>query len=273
METPTQLWRAGLAAGLSALKAEPTLGLKRILLPVSYWRTAEFAYVARQLKLPEGARLLDVGSPKDFPILLARSRSYAIEASDILESAVWLGKRYAIALGSDGIGPGKVRFDIQDGRALTHPDNSFDAAFSISVLEHIPEPGDERALSEMIRVVKPGGLVVVTTPFDRKFRETFVDRPVYERQQVAGKPVFFERHYDMETLTKRFLRPRGAVVADLQLWGERNLRGERFLSRLGRGRAFLSPLEPVLSQLCLQRIDPDGPGHPMAAFFTLRKAG
>ena len=40
---------------------------------------------------------------------------------------------------------------------MPFPDNSFDAMWSIWVLEHIPEP--ERALQEMRRVLKPGGVI------------------------------------------------------------------------------------------------------------------
>ena len=40
---------------------------------------------------------------------------------------------------------------------MPFPDNTFDAMWSIWVLEHIPEP--ERALQEMRRVLKPGGVL------------------------------------------------------------------------------------------------------------------
>jgi SAM-dependent methyltransferase len=42
---------------------------------------------------------------------------------------------------------------------IPFPDNSFDGAWSIWVLEHIPNPG--RALSEIRRVVKDGGYVLI----------------------------------------------------------------------------------------------------------------
>lgn len=60
-----RVWMMGLAVGLKSLRKEPVLGLKRPILPVSYWRAAEFAYVWRSLgRFSAGARVLDVGSPK-----------------------------------------------------------------------------------------------------------------------------------------------------------------------------------------------------------------
>ena len=47
-----------------------------------------------------------------------------------------------------------------DARAMPFADNSFDAIWSIWVLEHIPDP--ERALNEMRRVIKPGGLLFLS---------------------------------------------------------------------------------------------------------------
>src|SRR5207237_1359020 len=119
---------------------------------------------------------------------------------------------------------------------------------------------------------KPGGLVIVTTPYSTAFRETLVDRQVYERQGEGRK--FFERHYDDETLRQRLLEPAGGDVLSLEYWGERALSGERLLSVLGPLRTPLSPAEALLAKLCLRQVDLQAPGvNPLAVFFTLGKRG
>jgi len=255
--------------GLRTLLKEPVLGLKRLVLPVSYWRSREFAYVWRQLKLPQGARILDLGSPKDLAVMLARHRGYEVVATDILPEAISLSRRYASAQGREGRFPGRVHSEVQDGRALTYADDSFDAAYSVSVLEHIPDRGDATAICELIRVVRPGGAVVVTVPYDREYRETFVEGPVYERKPTGSEPIFFERHYDRAALAERLLGWELAEVVDLSFWGEGIVRMESFLNRLGPIGVPLSPLQAFFSTLSLRQVERDG--HPMAAFFTLRR--
>ncbi len=49
------------------------------------------------------------------------------------------------------------RFVLGSATALPFPDNSFDASWTVWVLEHVPEP--ERMLAELRRVVKPQGLL------------------------------------------------------------------------------------------------------------------
>ena len=49
-----------------------------------------------------------------------------------------------------------------DATAMNFPDSSFDVLFSYHVLEHIPRP--ERALAEMKRILRPGGLFCIGTP-------------------------------------------------------------------------------------------------------------
>ena len=265
------MWAAGVRIGLSALRKESVLGLKRLALPVSYWRTAEFAYVWRHLEYPPEARILDLGSPKDLAAFLARYKGYEVVATDILPEAIALSQRYATAQGLAGNGPGKVSSEVQDGRSLTYPNDSFDAAFSVSVLEHIPDRGDSEAMRELVRVVKPGGVVVATIPYDKQYRETFVNRSVYERVQQGGKPVFYERHYDDATLTERLLCSTRTEIADLEYWGEGTIRMEKLMTRLGPAQLFLSPIEPFLSAAFLRRVNAGVAGHPMAVFFTLRK--
>lgn len=265
------MWVAGMRVGLGCLRTEPVLGIKRLLLPVSYWRVAEFGYVWRQLAAIKTGKVLDLGSPKDLAAILARDRGFAVTAVDILPEAISLSERHARAQGLAGEGPGSVKSEVQDGRALTYADNTFDAVYSVSVLEHIPDGGDTAAMEELLRVVKPGGLVIVTTPYDTAYRETFVQESVYERTQVGSEPVFFERHYDDAALAERLLGWTEAELVDQELWGEPGVRGESLLVRAGPLRVPLSPLEPLLSGFFLHRLQSNGPQNPMAVFFTLRK--
>lgn len=265
------LWLRALEMGAATFPRNPALGLKRLILPLSYWRSVEFLYAWNGLAAAQPRRVLDLGSPKDLALLLARYAGVEVVATDILPSAVDVCERFARAQGICGSGPGKVLPEVQDGRSLTYADDSFDAAFSVSVLEHIPDHDDTTAISELVRVVRPGGVVVVTAPYDLSYRETFVSGDVYERSAVKGEPVFFERHYDDASLKRRLLSIPGTYVADLQLWGER-ARVERFLSRLGPLRIPLSPFEVLLAAWTLHPVSIEH-GAPRAVLFTLRKQG
>lgn len=52
---------------------------------------------------------------------------------------------------------------ISDITAIPRPDASFDAVLCTEVLEHIPDPN--AALREFTRLLKPGGLLILTAPF------------------------------------------------------------------------------------------------------------
>ena len=54
------------------------------------------------------------------------------------------------------------RCQLYDGRTLPYGAASFDSVGALNVLEHVEEP--EAFLAEMVRVVKPSGKVVVSSP-------------------------------------------------------------------------------------------------------------
>ncbi|WP_111735190.1 class I SAM-dependent methyltransferase [Roseovarius amoyensis] len=53
-----------------------------------------------------------------------------------------------------------------DARTLDFPDASFDAIAAMHIISVVPEP--ERVMAEMVRVCKPGGLIVITNHFARE---------------------------------------------------------------------------------------------------------
>jgi SAM-dependent methyltransferase len=61
-------------------------------------------------------------------------------------------------------GPGKVEFRLSEGVNLPFQDNEVDVVFCISVLEHISN--FENTISEMARILRRGGLFVLTIDLD-----------------------------------------------------------------------------------------------------------
>ncbi len=80
------------------------------------------------------------------------------------------------------------RFVAGTATAMPFADDTFDAAWSIWVLEHIPNP--EAALSEIRRVVKPGGLLYLLPAWDVPpwAAQGYEARP-YRDLSVVGKLV------------------------------------------------------------------------------------
>ena len=59
-------------------------------------------------------------------------------------------------------GKGKTDFAVGSAEIIEYPDETFDAVICMGVLERV---GDyEKALGEMVRVLKPGGTLMVTMP-------------------------------------------------------------------------------------------------------------
>lgn len=57
-----------------------------------------------------------------------------------------------------------VTFETMDATQMTFADGSFDAAVASEVIEHIDDAHQHKLLSELKRVVKPGGMIFISTP-------------------------------------------------------------------------------------------------------------
>lgn len=85
-------------------------------------------------------------------------------------------------------------------------DSTFDLLVCNHVLEHVPE--DEKAISEIHRVLRPGGQALITVPVDESATQTAEDVDVVdpeERTRLYGAPGHV-RMYAMD-LVDRLRRP------------------------------------------------------------------
>jgi SAM-dependent methyltransferase len=159
----------------------------RVVVPLDPSRYLELPWAIERLSARPGERVLDLASPKLLAVVLAR-QGVCVMSVDQLEREIETWQALA------GDVPG-LELRVADGRALPFEDASFDHAYSISVLEHIEEPGDTEALSEVARVVRPGGRVLVTLPHALEYREDWCDASVYANEPSEGRS-FFQRWYD-----------------------------------------------------------------------------
>jgi 2-polyprenyl-3-methyl-5-hydroxy-6-metoxy-1,4-benzoquinol methylase len=68
------------------------------------------------------------------------------------------------AMQQQGEAPASAKAEAVKGDALDLPygDGSFDCVIASEILEHVPQ--DDRAIDELVRIVKPGGWLAVTVP-------------------------------------------------------------------------------------------------------------
>lgn len=245
------LFRNGLALGLKR-----TVG--KITQPInSFSRFPEYHYfdqaIAKHLanlRSPSRPAILDVGSPKLFGLHLASAANVSVKLTDITELNI---DQYRILW--EAIRPGargQACFDLQDARRLTFPDESFSVVYSMSVIEHVEgDRGDSEAVQEMIRVLQPGGLLVISVPFG----------PVFQEQSIVGfaeaarftgdaREYFFQRIYDSEAFKKRILSEAELEAVEMITVWRRRVRLLKAYSRLGQNiHGALGFLNPCLSAI------------------------
>ncbi len=112
--------------------------------------------MAKQLveKIPANGKVLEIApGPGYFCIELAKLGNYKITGLDISKSFVEIARKNAAEVG--------LKIDFREGNASAMPfeDHMFDFTFCQAAFKNFSEP--VKAIAEMYRVLRPGGLSVI----------------------------------------------------------------------------------------------------------------
>ena len=204
--------------------------------------------------LRPGMRLLDVGSGPGsitlgFDELIAPGETIGV---DIQPAQVEQARALAAMRGLAET----VRFLAADIYALPFPDGSFDAIFANGVLMHLGDPA--RALAELHRVLRPGGVAGVRDP---DFGTTvyapmtpllarWLAVRVQVRRHNGGDP-FISRRYRRQLLEAGFATAEAGASVDSAGNARGTLRHAAFLQAMLRGFAATAIEQGWMDQAAL----------------------
>ncbi len=143
--------------------------------------------LAFSLFTPEsGSRVLDVGcGTGNFSIKLAR-KGLEVVGVDVSRPMLEKARKKVKELDEEL----KISFQKMDATDLDFSDGSFDDAFSMATIEFIPDEVKREFVQEMLRVVKPGGKVLIgTITADSAWGE------MYKEQAKSKESVFYHAEF------------------------------------------------------------------------------
>lgn len=115
------------------------------------WDAGFYAKYADALRpATPGGRALDVGCGVGQVVARLTADGFEAHGVDVSEPNIERARRHS------------PQCRLYDGTRLPYEDGWFDAAGALNVLEHVEEP--EAFIAELVRVVRPGGRIVVSSP-------------------------------------------------------------------------------------------------------------
>lgn len=209
--------------------------------------------------LPAGT-LNDIGLEHFHRYLLAARYAAGKQVADVAcgsgYGAALLAQRAAAVVGVDRHAPAieaarlnypmpGLRFELGDAQSMPLADACIDLLLSFETIEHLDEPA--RLVAEAKRVLRPGGMFMVSTP----------DRPAYAVSR-GNQPNPWHLHEMDAAEFEALLRARFAHVA---IYGQRVTYGSVIWPMTGE----LAPALPVFStsDAAMERFDEAAPPRPI----------
>ena len=181
------------------------LSPKLLINPVSIVRYFEYDFVLKNFQTNSSTmnKILDISSPYLF--------GYYIAANYDGEYKYINPDKYDLALVNKYSSKLKFKMNYSsenaDATRLSFPDNSFSHIISISVIEHINGDCDGDAIKEMWRVLETNGLLFLTFPVAKTFKEEFSEKNTYGLNVEQIKEMFFfQRVYDEDSIQRKTIK-------------------------------------------------------------------
>ncbi len=186
------------------------LGLPPHFLPAKVWESMVAFDLIVSNGDPRTSRVADLGARHGIILCSLAKRGFRnLWGCDLKYPfpplKTWLRSGYfaAVFQASIWIALKRLRLSRQDLCRTRYPGNSFDFITCLSVIEHVSEP--DLALAEMRRLLRPGGLALVSTDY----WETPVDTSSIS---VCGQP---GRVYDRVTIDRDLIQRANAQGLEL----------------------------------------------------------
>jgi ubiquinone/menaquinone biosynthesis C-methylase UbiE len=127
---------------------------------------AQTPYTVLPLKVANiqpGDRVIDIGCGRGEVVFQAAKAGAKAVGIDYAESAIHLAQ--SVRLQNDASIQALTEFTCTNAEKLEFPDNSFNKAFFLDVIEHVATDELLRILKEIHRILEPGGILIIhSTP-------------------------------------------------------------------------------------------------------------